>query len=567
MAFTPLRLRNVALCLLFAVWALTGTVQSAPQSTAFTFQGTLSNSTGPLTGVCDFQFRLYDSESSSNQLGSVNNKPNVALINGFFTITLDFGAVYNGAVRWLETQVRCPASSENYTLLAPRQAVRPTPYALYAEHAQSVAGADGDFTATGDLRSARQPGVGDVGGALVLENSTTKNSWTSAIRATDSDRLSFDFWDENLKNWRFGARLDRDSNFFLQGTVFTNGLDANTIVSHGYLESKRTPSGIAPNNGGTLVLENSQSGNKWEIPVRADNADSLYFNFWNATQGAWWGAAVLSSTGTLAINHNSMASSTLLSLDHPKAGWRFHVDNAGHAEVGIYDAVRKENRWNVLDIDPATGHVGVGMSASPEYRFMVYDQATISTGYTGNKTLLQLHHPIAQWHFHFDNNGHPEVMVKDVANDRFTFNVLDIDPATGHVGIGGDATAGDRLRINGNFTATGTKAATVDAGRYGQRKLYAVEAADVRFSDEGLAQLVAGVARVDLDPIFLATIEGPYLVHVTPYGDASLYVAERGAGYFIVKAREGDPAAEFAWRLSAKRKGYADVRLEPAGQP
>lgn len=567
MSSTPLRPRDLALCLLLALWALTGTVQSAPQSTAFTFQGALSNSTGSFTGACDFQFRLYDSETSSNQLGTVNNQPNVGLVNGLFTVTLDFGTVFNGAVRWLETQVRCPAGSGGYTVLTPRQAVRPSPYALYAEHAQSVAGAAGDFVATGDLRSARQPGSGDVGGALVLENSATKNTWTSAIRATESDRLSFDFWDESLKNWRFGARLDRDSNFFLQGTLFTNGLDANAIVAHGYLESKRIPSGVTPNNGGTLVLENSQSGNKWEIPVRADHADSLYFNFWNAIQGAWSGAAVLSSDGTLALNHNSTASSTLLSLDHPKAGWRFHVDNAGHAEVGIYDPVRQENRWNVFDIDPATGHVGVGMSASPEYQLLVYDQATISTGYAGNKTMLQLHHPVAQWHFHFDTSGHPEFMVTDVANNHLTYNVLDIDPATGHVGIGGDASTSDQLRIHGNFTATGTKAATVDAGAYGQRQLYAVEAADVRFSDEGLAQLADGVARVTLDPIFLATIEGPYLVHVTPYNDASLYVAERGVDYFIVKVREGDPAAEFAWQLSAKRKGYADVRLEQVGQP
>ncbi|MFZ1266185.1 MAG: hypothetical protein WAU95_06960 [Anaerolineae bacterium] len=47
------------------------------------------------------------------------------------------------------------------------------------------------------------------------------------------------------------------------------------------------------------------------------------------------------------------------------------------------------------------------------------------------------------------------------------------------------------------------------------------------------------------------------------YGDASLSVAEIGQGYFVVKARAGDPNAAFAWRLSATLKGYAGVRLEP----
>jgi hypothetical protein len=72
------------------------------------------------------------------------------------------------------------------------------------------------------------------------------------------------------------------------------------------------------------------------------------------------------------------------------------------------------------------------------------------------------------------------------------------------------------------------------------------------------------VARVALDPVFLETIEGEYLVHVTPYGDASLYVAEVGKDYFVIRAREGDPNIAFAWRLSATRKGYAGVRLEEA---
>jgi hypothetical protein len=73
-----------------------------------------------------------------------------------------------------------------------------------------------------------------------------------------------------------------------------------------------------------------------------------------------------------------------------------------------------------------------------------------------------------------------------------------------------------------------------------------------------------GIARVGLAPIFLETIEGDYLVHVTPYGNASLYVAEIGKDHFVVKAREGDPNAIFAWRLSAHRKGYAGVKLEEA---
>jgi hypothetical protein len=115
---------------------------------------------------------------------------------------------------------------------------------------------------------------------------------------------------------------------------------------------------------------------------------------------------------------------------------------------------------------------------------------------------------------------------------------------------------------SGNLWAAGTKAAIAQTATFGQRALYAAESPEVRFFDEGLACLKDGVAWMALDPVFLETIEGNYLVHVTPYGDASLYVAEIGKDYFVVKAREGDPNAAFAWRLSAYRKGYAGVRLE-----
>lgn len=126
------------------------------------------------------------------------------------------------------------------------------------------------------------------------------------------------------------------------------------------------------------------------------------------------------------------------------------------------------------------------------------------------------------------------------------------------IGCGGAAS----LTVAKDLTVGGNKSAVVQAGTFGQRKLYAAESPEVRFFDEGLAHLKDGVARVTLDPVFLETIEGDYLVHVTPYGDASLYVAEIGKDYFVVKARDGDPNVAFAWRLSAHRKGYAGVRLE-----
>jgi hypothetical protein len=300
----------------------------------------------------------------------------------------------------------------------------------------------------------------------------------------------------------------------------------------------------------------------WQIPIRTETGDSLSFLYLDAATQQWRRVGNLDKEGQLTIQQKSSTDGVLLALDHPKVDWRFAVDPSGHPEMGIYDVEKGVTRWNVLDIDTGTGHVGINGDASPDYNLTVFGDATISTGVSDNATLLQFHHPKSHLYIHFDNNGHAEIGQLDIASGQTKWNVLDFDPVTGHVGVGGDATAADQLKVYGNFTATGTKAATVDLGAYGQRKFYASEAADVRFSDEGIATLTDGEARVLLDPVFVAAIEQPYIIQLTPYADASLYVAEIQADSFVVKAREGDGNATFAWRLSAPRQGYADVRLE-----
>lgn len=106
------------------------------------------------------------------------------------------------------------------------------------------------------------------------------------------------------------------------------------------------------------------------------------------------------------------------------------------------------------------------------------------------------------------------------------------------------------------------KQAAVDTSSYGRRAMYSVEAADVRFTDEGNATIKNGYALVRLDPIFLETIEGERIVHLTPYGKESLYVSKVAPTFFVVRSLSGKGDGTFAWRLSAKRRGFANRRLE-----
>jgi len=105
----------------------------APQAaigTAFSYQGKLDDAGIPADGLYDFEFKLYDSSGGNGQVGSTVQADDVEVVDGFFTVELDFGSVFSGAARWLEVAVRPGASAGAYTVLSPRELLRPAPYAL-----------------------------------------------------------------------------------------------------------------------------------------------------------------------------------------------------------------------------------------------------------------------------------------------------------------------------------------------------------------------------------------------------------------------------------------------------
>ncbi|MHC4145449.1 MAG: hypothetical protein ACYSUD_11800, partial [Planctomycetota bacterium] len=115
-----------------AVWP--GQVgEAGSMGTVFTYQGRLIDANAAAEGVYDFNFGLYNSASDGNQVGSDVNVPDVNVIDGYFTVLLDFGSsVFDGDARWLEIGVRPGEMNDSnvYTTLSPRQEVTPTPYAL-----------------------------------------------------------------------------------------------------------------------------------------------------------------------------------------------------------------------------------------------------------------------------------------------------------------------------------------------------------------------------------------------------------------------------------------------------
>ena len=111
------------------------------QGTAFTYQGQLSESNRPTTGAYDIRAILFNAEVGGAQVGPIVNRSAVPVEKGLFTVLLDFGpGVFDGSGRWLELAVK-PSGGSTFTLLSPRQALTPTPYALFA---MTPAGPKGD---------------------------------------------------------------------------------------------------------------------------------------------------------------------------------------------------------------------------------------------------------------------------------------------------------------------------------------------------------------------------------------------------------------------------------------
>ena len=141
-------------------------LSAAPVGTAFSYQGRLNDGANPAQGIYDLQFALYDALSGGTQVGSSLTNTATSITNGYFTVTLDFGAVFTGNARWLEIGARTNGAG-GFTSLAPRQALTPTPYALYATSAGMANTASTALTAssvaaanvTGTLGLSQLPGA------------------------------------------------------------------------------------------------------------------------------------------------------------------------------------------------------------------------------------------------------------------------------------------------------------------------------------------------------------------------------------------------------------------------
>ncbi|MCG3127949.1 MAG: hypothetical protein CHACPFDD_02822 [Phycisphaerae bacterium] len=172
------------------VCAASAALAQTPMSTAFTYQGYLTDSGAAADGAYDFEFTLYDAVAAGNLIGGPVYGNDLVVSDGLFTATIDFGAnPFDGKDLWLEIGVRPGASGGAYTTLSPRQPLTPGPYSILARgiqlpYAGTVASNVAAFKVT-------QVGLRESG---VFEINNPANAMTALTGFSNGVGLAFQAW-------------------------------------------------------------------------------------------------------------------------------------------------------------------------------------------------------------------------------------------------------------------------------------------------------------------------------------------------------------------------------------
>jgi hypothetical protein len=157
------------------VLVVCGDVGLKAQTSAFSYQGTLSDNGVPANGSYDMRFFLFDASTGGNTVANINVRAPVVASNGLFAVTLDFGASpFTGPARWLDIGLRTNGGAGAYTILSPRQLLTAVPYAITASNLSGplpAAGLGGSYTGAVTLNNAANAFTGSGAGLTALNAS------------------------------------------------------------------------------------------------------------------------------------------------------------------------------------------------------------------------------------------------------------------------------------------------------------------------------------------------------------------------------------------------------------
>jgi len=333
-------------------------VLKAGRTSPFTYQGQLKLSEVPINAACEMTFRLWPDPTTTDPralLGELRfaDRSAIAVVNGLFTVPLDFGAeLFRGEPRYLEVVVLCPGGPREPVVLRPRQNLTPAPYALYAfDGNPGPAGPPGDdglscWDLDGD-------GVADV-----EEDINNDGSWNALDCSGDSapGELTLPFAGTNTTN--AGAMMITQQGYGPAGGFVLNfpttPYGAVTATSSG-----TGPAFLGTNSGaGAVAVFSTPGGTNTSWTLKAENValgQAAYFNAsnnantsptiesWNTASGP---AAYLKTT------RDPGAGNTTPTLDVENDSWGSAASFRSSNETNSSDVVK------ILHLGGETGAAG-----------------------------------------------------------------------------------------------------------------------------------------------------------------------------------------------------------------
>ena len=286
--FFERQVRTICVALITIVLAGAGAAYAQTQTTAFTYQGKLTDSGNPANSNYDLQVALFDNGAGGTQIGSTLTRSSVLVSSGIFTVQLDFGvSAFPGADRFLEIGVR-PAGGGSFTTLSPRQQISSTPYAI-----RTLSATAADALSSACVACVQDSQINQVAGSKVngtIPVASVPSGSTNYIQNTTSQQSSanFNISGNGIVGGNVGigttgpqAKLDVRGHLVLDaGTdpilyAGTNNAELNRYLQ--LINSPSSPSASGLKAGGILVADSYGFGNpgKSDLIVKGNTGMGL----------------------------------------------------------------------------------------------------------------------------------------------------------------------------------------------------------------------------------------------------------------------------------------------------
>ncbi len=441
--------RSYILMIITCMFCLSGELSA--QTTAFTYQGNLNVSSSPqaspngggtpATGSFDFEFLLFDAQTGGEQIGSILAREGVPVVNGNFTVTLDFGAAFPGTDRFLQIAVRSAGNPSGYTPLSPRTQLSSSPYAVKslssetAVNAAQLGGVPADqfiTTATGGTNfiqnnTTQQAGanfnIGGTGRANIFNATSQYNINNSSVLSapgisniflgfisgrdnTTGSRNAFigpnaGFLNRGGSDNTFVGHLSGDLNQVGIGNTYVGQRsgrffrgDHNSIVGFSSGQDVDTGESLDGNENtgiGAFVLFEEDLNNATAIGARAAvfQSNSIVLGSINGVNGALSNTRVGIGTSSpaqeLHVRGPGDVEVMIDSTDAAGRRWSLQSGGATDGRFAIIDRTLNSNRLTIL----SNGFVGIGNSA-PQDRLNVNGNVSLVLASGGSVSVCQV---------------------------------------------------------------------------------------------------------------------------------------------------------------------------------